>query len=276
MNAYLAMVRKQLAESRWMLGISASALFGLGWLFVYLTTRFEDRLGDASNPGRQVRQAAMLRGFGGEAMDFSSTAIELVLWSHPFLILILAVWPIARGSAAPAGEIERGTIDLILSRPLGRSTYLLSHATVAALGLLVLAAGLVGGHLAGGLYYPVADPPRVLALLKPAANLAALGLAIYGYTFVVSTLDVVRWRPTMVGSTLTLAMFIALIVANLPTMEDYQWIENYSIFKAFQPVEAAVKGESFARNVAILCGIGLGGIGLGMLGFQRRDIPTNS
>ena len=33
-------------------------------------------------------------------------------------------------------EVERGTLDLILSRPVSRFSYLLSHVLIGVLGLL--------------------------------------------------------------------------------------------------------------------------------------------
>ena len=36
MRPFWALIRKEVHESRWMLGLSALALFGLGWLFVYV------------------------------------------------------------------------------------------------------------------------------------------------------------------------------------------------------------------------------------------------
>ncbi len=75
-------------------------------------------------------------------------------------------------------------------------------------------------------------------------NLAALGLAVYGYTLVCSAIDRIRWRPNLIGSVLTLVAFILLIIANVPVLEDWKWLGNLSIFKAYDPVAAAVHGGS--------------------------------
>jgi ABC-2 type transport system permease protein len=274
MGAFLAMVRRRLAESRWSLGVSAAALFGLSWLFVYATARIEARLKSAS-AGTAMRGAAFLRGLGGAAMDFSSTAIEVAFWSHPFVILILAVWAISRGSAAVAGELERGTLDLVLSRPVSRASYLGAQVAVAVIGLAALAVALVAGNQMGGRYNPVETPPRVWVLARPVLNYAALGLAIYGYTLLLSAVDSVRWRPTLLSSVLTLGGFIALVVANIPTLDEWKWLEKVSIFKAYNPVEAAVKGESLGFNLQVLAGLGAAGIVLAFLAFQRRDLPSS-
>jgi ABC-2 type transport system permease protein len=276
MGAFVAMVRRRLAESRWFLGISAAALFGLSWLFVYATARIEARMktGDVRSA---FRRAAFLRALGGEAMDSSSSAIEVAFWNHPFVPLIVAVWAISRGSAAVAGELERGTLDLVLSRPIPRASYLGAQVTAGIIGLVVLGAALIAGNQVGGRYNPVAIPPGVRVLVRPALNYAALGLAIFGYSVLLSAIDSVRWRPNLLASVLTLGGFIALVVANIPALDEWYWkeLEKVSIFKAYNPVEAVVKGETLGFNLLVLAGVGVSGIALAFLAFQRRDLPSS-
>ena len=39
------------------------------------------------------------------------------------------------------------------------------------------------------------------------------------------------------------------LASAFPTRSDWDWIGRFSVFKAFDPVEFAVTGERFARNV---------------------------
>ena len=64
----------------------------------------------------------------------------MAFWNHPFFLILVSIWSIVRGSAAVAAEVERGTMDLILSRPVSRSSYLASQVGVALAGLVVLGA----------------------------------------------------------------------------------------------------------------------------------------
>ena len=75
----------------------------------------------------------------------TSVSIMMAFWNHPLIILMISIWAIGRGSGAVAAEIERGTMDLILSRPVARWTYLASQVVVATLGLAILAAALFAG-----------------------------------------------------------------------------------------------------------------------------------
>ena len=275
MMATWALLRKNVGESRWMLLTLCSALFALSWLFVFATHRNEVRI---KGP-RGLQVMGMLRGMGGPAMDYSTGAIEVAFWTTtvPAFVLIVSIWAIARGSAGVAGEIERGTMDMILSRPITRLGFLGAQALAALFGLALLAGAILAGNQVGARYNALNDPPAVGRLIKPLLNLVALGFAIYGYTLACSAVDLVRWRPNLLSSGATLAGFIAPIVANLSALGDeYRWLESCSIFKAFDQVEVITKVENFAFNAGVLVLIGSIGLTLAGVAFLYRDLPAGS
>jgi ABC-2 type transport system permease protein len=278
MRPIWALLRKQIVESRWTLGFSAAALFGLGWLFVYVTSLNEAEilrlLESDSEGGGRIQWMRNL----GVADQPTSVAIMMAFWNHPFIVLLFSIWAIGRGSAAVSAEIERGTLDLILSRPVSRSAYLASQVFVAIVGLLILGAALLAGASIAVGYNALHEPPSSRTLFKPALNLCALGLPIYGYTLLASALDHVRWRPTTIGSILTLGGFIAYVISMIPVLKDMSWkpwLERISIFKAYNPVELVTTGETLQFNLAVLSGIGVSCIALAFVAFAVRDLPTN-
>ena len=107
MVAFFALLRKQLVESRWFLGILAASLFGLSWLFVFVAGRIEAQQRRAMNMTGSQATPEFLRMMGGRSTDFTTTSIELSLWRHPFIVLMVLTWAISRGSVAVAGEVER-------------------------------------------------------------------------------------------------------------------------------------------------------------------------
>ena len=277
MKPFLALLRKQIHESRWTLGLSAAVLFGLGWLFVWVTSLNEAeivrRLGDDSEQGR----IQMLRMMG---VTEEPTSISLIMasWSHPFILLLISIWAIGRGSAAVAAEVERGTLDLLLSRPIPRWVYLSSSVIVSLLGLVVLAGALMAGASIAVRYNVLRERPASLAMLYPAINLAALGLPIYGYTLLASSVDYVRWRATLIGSVLTLVGFVVLVISLIPVLQEQSWepyVEKISIFKAYNPVQAVNGGNTYQIHLAILAGVGAMCITLAFSAFAVRDLPAN-
>src|SRR6516165_2606683 len=157
-NAIGTMLLKQVEESRWFLGLASSSLFGLGWLSAFIAARIERQfLRVSGNDAERFEQ--FTRSMGGAAMDFSSLSFQVMFWNHPFVMLLICLWAISRGSAAVAGEIERGTLDVTLSRPVTRLEYFATQVAGGVLGLVVLASALVLGNRVGGLYNRVSDPP---------------------------------------------------------------------------------------------------------------------
>ncbi len=277
MKPFFALLRKHVHDTRGTLILSAAALFGLGWLFVFVTSLNETEILKALSSGSEENRYRWLRNLGLEEQP-PSVSIMMSFWSHPFILLTIAMWVIGRGSAAVGAEVERGTLDLILSRPVSRTSYLFSHVLIAIFGLLVLALALAAGAGIGAHYNFLRVPIEFSTLLKPALNLAALGLPIYGYTLLVSAVDHVRWRATMIGSVLTLGGFIAWVVSVIPVLQKYTWrvyLERISIFKLYNPVDDVSTGESLLFNLAVLAAIGAGCIGLSFLALIRRDLPAN-
>ena len=277
MKPFLALLRKQIHESRWTMGLSAAVLFGLGWLFVWVTSLNEAeivrRLGDDSEQGR-IRMMRMM----GITEDPSSISLIMASWSHPFIFLLISIWAIGRGSAAVAAEVERGTMDLLLSRPISRWVYLSSGVIVSVLGLVVLPGALMAGASIAVHYNVLRERPASWAMLYPAINLAALGLPIYGYTLLASALDFVRWRATLIGSVLTALGFVVLVISLIPILQEQSWepyIEKLSIFKAYNPVQAVNGGDTYQLHLAILAGAGAVCIMMAFAAFAVRDLPAN-
>jgi ABC-2 type transport system permease protein len=276
MTGFFALLKKLLNESKVMLGLISVALFGLSWFSVYRTAVVQVRLADESG-----RLAMRIRGafqiFGGPSMDYSTAALEAttLYWMFVmFPILLAIVWGISRGTAAIAGEQERGSMDLILSRPISRTAFFNAHVLMTLLGFGLIMCAIIGGNLVGTQLNKLENPASFWAVTRPTLNLTALGMAVFGYSVFFSSFDLVRWRPMMWASTLTLAQFIAITIANQPAWDEWKWLEKVSVLTAFCPVEAAVKGDLLARNVGILTGVFAVGTILAFIIFQRRDLPA--
>jgi ABC-2 type transport system permease protein len=279
MRPFWALIRKEVHESRWTLGLSTSALFGLGWLFVYVTSLNEAEIirqlgSDSGDLGVRMQ---MLRNLG-VMEEPSSVSLIMASWNHPFILLLVSTWAISRGSGAVAAEVERGTMDLILSRPIPRSVYLAANVCVATVGMAILGLALMAGATIALRYNVLREPPSAGTFLGPAVNLAALGLPIYGYTLLASAMDHMRQRPASVGSVLTLGGFIAWVISVYPVFHDTwwrPWLERVSIFHSYNPVELVNKGATLESRLAILAGIGATCIAMAFVAFAVRDLPAN-
>jgi ABC-2 type transport system permease protein len=192
-------------------------------------------------------------------------------------MLPLLIWAIGRGSLSVAGELERGTLDLTLSRPIRRSTYLTTQIVVGVVGLAMIAGALVAGHVVGNIVHKVPGAPSIQVWFRPWANFVALGFAIFGYTLLASSVDVVRWRATTFGAVITIFSGMAQAIAGLEVLRPYRkYIENASVFKRYNPIRVATTGEDFGFDVGVLFAIGGICVLMGLLFFSRRDLPSSA
>lgn len=283
MWSFQALFRKHLYESRWMLGLSALALFGLSWLFVYDVSIHQAEirkvLGMSPDEAKKVHgRFRMLRSLGLDEQTASVTYIVPAWKGVPLFMLTIALWGISRGSIAVAAEVERGTLDLVLSRPVSRFNYLSSQVVFGLFGLFFLGAAVVAGTWIATWYNVLYEPPTLRQLWGPAVNLVFLGLPIFSYTLLASAVDTVRWRPNLIGSMLTLGALVAQAVARMAAFKDSPikpWLERVSLFDAFDPVDAVTKMQTFRLHLGVLAGVGLTLIGLAYAAFAVRDLPAN-
>jgi ABC-2 type transport system permease protein len=254
----------------------ALALFGLSWMSVYRAFIVQGQL-NGENERMAMRTRAVLTQVGGSSMDFSAGVIEAMNLYWFFLmipIFLVVAWAISRGSVAIAGEQERGSMDLILSRPISRTAFFNAHLALTLTGFGLFIAALILGNLVGTQFNALEGPAGIGAVTRPALNLMALGMAVFGYSVFFSSLDVVRWRPMLASSTITLAQFIIYAIANQPDWDEWRWLNKTTVFGAFYPIEAAARGAQLAKHFGILFAVFAVGTVLGFVVFQRRDLPA--
>ena len=282
MRPFLTMVVRILGEARWMLAINSALMFLFGWLNTFIAGRmfadFVEQLDREELGPRNRNLRRMMESMGVEDLEMNVGLLEMTFWLHPFLWLPVVIWAIGRGSLAVGGELERGSMDVVLSRPISRTSYLSAHLTAAVAGLILLPFSLILGNRIASYIHPIEAPPTLLLLSKPAANLALLGLAIYGLTLLVSASDRVRWRATLIGTGVTLFGFVGQFLASLDIFQGQRWAEllrKVSLFQYYNPAAAITDPNRWSVNLAVLAIVAFVGITLAFLIFQRRDLPAS-
>src|SRR6185295_3827306 len=116
------------------------------------------------------------------------------LRSLAWVLALVFAHGITTGSRVPAGEVDRGTADIMFTWPVSRiNIFIVEFAVCFATGALVLAMGLAGSEF-GHQFVPAEarpDPGRVAVVV---ANLYLLAMTVAGITFLLSTLTDRRGR----------------------------------------------------------------------------------
>jgi ABC-2 type transport system permease protein len=98
-----------------------------------------------AGPGKIVRTL-----IGGESVVLENAMDMLSIgYVHPLMQTIFCIWAVGRAAGAIAGEIDRGTLELLLAQPLSRTRVVLAHLCLDLLTIPVLCLSLWAGNWVG-------------------------------------------------------------------------------------------------------------------------------
>ncbi len=169
----------------------------------------------------------------------------------------------------PAGERERGTLELLLARPIPRWHYLLGALGVALLGVVVPPAALLAGVGIGLATVAVPGELPWDRYAMSALGLAALLLAFTGITLLLSA--TAARRGPAVARTVGLILTLYLLDVFGERLAWLAWLRWISPFRYFRPIRAAVFGEAPIEHMLMLTALGAVTTVLAFAWFNRGD-----
>ena len=239
-------------------------------------------------PGKVTRTL-----MGGESVSlFRTQDMMTVGFVHPVMLTLFCIWAIGRASGAVAGELDRGTMELLLAQPVPRSRLILAHFLVELLTLPLLCLSLFAG-IAIGIHVvhltDVGDQTRLLDpwTFAPALwNVAALVFAVSGITMWLSASGRFRWRVLGTAVFVTLLQFLVNAIGQL--WEATAFLRPLTVFYYYQPQQIILKQKwtvdfavwndgqplSDVPVLAVLLGLGAVGYLLAWWTLERRDLPA--
>lgn len=221
------LLRTTFYRSRVTLGLCLALAAAFEWFFVHVTGVIQDRIGILGILGTFPK--GLLKLIGAEQIDLTSPLGMLSLgYIHPLPWLALLTWIIGRASDAIAGEIERGTMDLLLAQPVARIKVFLTHAIVICTGLILIGSAMWLGTCLGLLTFVApGQRPSPWPFWRAAATVFWIGWCIAGYAFLFSSLDRTRWRAVAAAVTVTILQELCNVVGSF--WEPAQWLRRLSI-----------------------------------------------
>jgi ABC-2 type transport system permease protein len=202
---------------------------------------------------------------------------------HPLTQTILCIWAIGRAAGAIAGEIDRGTMELLLAQPISRSKVLAAHLSIDAVAIPILCLSMWVGTFVGTWLVGLRD--HVNPLLRtdsgrfvPALlNVAALVFAVSGVTMWLSAAGRFRSRVLGLAVLLALLQFLVNVIGQLWSV--LETCRPFTVFYYYQPQAiildlAWYEHKEIWLRLGVLLGVGSAGYGLAWLTFCRRDLPA--
>ena len=228
-------------------------------------------------PGKMVRTL-----IGGDrvSLDKAMDILSIVL-VHPLTQVLIAFWAVGRGASALAGELERGTLELLLSQPVSRPKVAFSHAVFDLASWVLISVAFTSAAAAGAWWVsPLRERPlpaqlqakldqakwwnwspaslfRPAPLAKPESDrlkieperfllaapaVAALGWSVSGIAFAASAFGRSRMRVLGLVALMMALMFLINLLGQL--WEPLLVLRPLTVFYYYLPQEAMLGGTA--------------------------------
>jgi ABC-2 type transport system permease protein len=186
---------------------------------------------------------------------------------HPFFLALLSAWTIRVGAGALAGEIGRGTMDLIASRPVPRWAQVLAAWIVVGAGLAVLLGVAWTGSAIGLALRPLGVTGGQVWALPVMAWLLFMSWASVAVLISAARREAgpaIAWTSGLIATAFVLE-FLARVWAPMA------WAGSWSLFTFYQPQAIVTMGPGFADPLRF-AGVAAAGLAAAVVLFERRDL----
>lgn len=248
--------------------IGASVVFN--WMFVGLYPSIHEQseklsgLLDAYPKG--FLQALNIDDLSFDTLE-SFLAVENLSLIWPLMVIFMVV---SFAGNHITKEIERGTIEILLSRPISRTTLYLGRLFGSVMGLGLFAATSIMSVIPLAKIYNLEYQPDHYVVSTVIGFL--FGLAVLCSMFMISTFFSERSRMYMVSGVVLVSMYFAKILTRF--QESVENIQYLSFFHYFDAEKLIVRGEFDFVSVVVLFSVSFVTTVIGVYYFNKRDIAV--
>lgn len=293
----LVLVRKLLRDVRWPLLVIWLLLFLFSFMWVRVTHRvtteispYFNLIGGLAGAKQKDMEDVVFTGIGkvsqavlgGSDIHYDRpTDFLAVALLHPVVVVLAFLWCVGRTAGAVAGELDRGTMELLLSQPVPRDRLILAHLVVDLLLIPLLCSSIMlGTHFGLASTGPFIESAEIIAKVrekapplarpfiksepselpvttqsqwKGALNLGALMFAMSGVAIWISSAGRNRWRASGLAALLVMTMFVVNVIAQL--YEPLNWIRPFTLFFYYTP-QLHWLNDDWMADVGVAWGLG--------------------
>ena len=266
-----ALIRKTVRDYL-LLWLAAMVLL-LGFVVLYILASHSVSM----NQGREFLRLEWVRRLfsalvGSDVMDaMTPTGVSSFAFTHPLVWTLIVAFVLTITSGVLAGEMDRGTMDLVATRPISRPRmYMSLSVVVLAMGLPICWVLWVGAWLGKGLAQAEQVDMAALAMLPwhlyaAYVFLACLALAISG----------VCDRRTEAATLAFLYIFYSFVLNLLGAFWAPVKKIAFTGFLQYYAVIPIVRDQVWRTgDMAVLLAAGAVCWAAGLIAFCRRDIPA--
>lgn len=207
---------------------------------------------------------------GGETLQVGNTPGLLAIgYQHPFILFLLMLFAIAVPTGMLAGEVQGGTMELILSRPVTKLQVYLCTAFLTVVGMFGLVMMMFAGTTAGVHIFDFREQVPLDLFFRMATNGGLLAATVGGFALVAAAYFRNRYTAVGVTAAFLVANYFVSIVSQLwPRMyflfryTMFNYVSAPKLWRGWPLDDMAVLGTCL-----LICAVA------GAIIWQRRDLP---
>ncbi len=252
-----------------MCGLLAAVFEGL---VAFILPRFQAQMGAQILEMEFVRR--VIEGMLGTriADQLGPEIIRSIPWAHPIMLALVLAHAVICCTRMPAGEVDRGTIDIALGLPISRWQWMWTDTVVWIGSALIVIVMAVIGNAVGS---SIVSKDRVMGLHQAGmifANLLGLYLAVGAGAWLISSLGNRRGKVITTVFVLIVASFLVSYLEQF--WEPARYAGWFSALSYYRPAEVLRSGQWPVRDLCVLYGASTVLWGCAAAVFIRRDLCT--
>lgn len=210
--------------------------------------------------------------FGDDFLSMASVeGAAAIGMNHPLVLVILSLVAILIPSRHLAGEIETGTLELLLSFPIQRTRLLLGlFASTGAFLLMIVLSAWVSSLLSISIFHEL-TPLLFVKQTKVSCNLLLLAVTIMSLSLLLSSMEKDGNKVGSRAAGITLFFFLLHYLSSL--WETIRFTKPFNIFNYYRPNDLMSGQRSFLLHLAVLGTLIVLCLAASLVQFHRRDIP---
>ena len=190
--------------------------------------------------------------------------VEYISW----LPLLLGIYAVVYCGGLISKEAERGTLDVVLSQPVERTTFLLSKlAGFMTLTLAATAASTLAVLLGGLTIGEDVSVSNVIAVHVVSYLLVA---AIAGYSTLASCVSLDPGRSLAVAGVLTALGYFANVLGS--AIGAVGWVKYVSLFHYYDSLQVIAEGEVNWTGIGVYVGVFAVTTAAALAVFRKKDL----
>ncbi|MCV0402498.1 MAG: ABC transporter permease [Chloroflexi bacterium] len=242
---------------------------GIAWgaIIPVIFDAFSDAIRDLANSGAFPEE---MLNIGSGSLFTLPGSITLGL-QHPIALSLIGIFAVGASATAIAGERARGTLEVLLARPISRTELYVSVLVALLLTSTVVLVAILGGMVGSAAVIGLAGELDMAQ--TPLVLLNGFGLWAAFVTFGLAASVTFDWPGPAIGLSVgwILLHYFLEILGSL--WADAAWTQEYSLLHHFNPGEI-LRGSLDPIDFVIVFGAAIVPLVYALVIFPRRDLAA--